>query len=104
MPNITMKEIQKYIQNIRRLMPIYSKAEKQYLSFLQERIFDYINENPFCTIDNIYMQFGEPKVVMEHYLQSLEHEYIREKLQVKHRIQLFAAICVIIAGQVLKVV
>ncbi|MGF6375155.1 hypothetical protein M2140_000189 [Clostridiales Family XIII bacterium PM5-7] len=96
MNNIVTKEVKHYIKDIRGLMPVYSKVEKQYLSFLQERIFDYINENPFCTMENIYKQFGDPKDIMEQYLFSLEHEYIQDKLRVKRKVAIVSTACIVV--------
>ena len=72
---MNQKELNIYFRKIRLLLPIYSKAEKQFLKDFKDSVFVFIEKNPLCTMDDVIERFSEPEEVV--------HDYISEALTTK---------------------
>lgn len=69
---MNQKELNIYFRKIRLLLPIYSKAEKQFLKDFKNSVFVFIEQNPLCTMDDVIERFST--------LEEVVHDYISEAL------------------------
>ena len=76
---MNQKELNIYFRKIRLLLPIYSKAEKQFLKDFKNSVFVFIEQNPLCTMDDVIERFSTPEEVV--------HDYISEALDLCQKIQ-----------------
>ena len=79
---MNQKELNIYFKNIRLLLPIYSKAEKQFLKDFKDSVFVFIEKNPLCTMDDVIERFSEPEEVVHDYIsEALATENLCQKIQ-----------------------
>lgn len=86
------KFISQYIKTARRLFPILGKPEKTYLKKLGASIEDFFTDHPPDSVAAISAQFGPPEEVMHHYLDSVDPDYLIQRIQKAKRWRL-AATC-----------
>lgn len=90
----TDKEIKLYFKQIRMMLPIYSKREKDFLSKFRQVVYDYIEENPDCTYDDIAEHFESPADVAYNYISSMDQEEILNRLSTASTVKKAVAIIV----------
>ena len=79
---MNQKEVNIYFRKIRLLLPIYSKAEKQFLKDFKDSVFVFIEKNPLCTMDDVIERFSEPEEVVHDYIsEALATENLCQKIQ-----------------------
>ena len=79
---MNQKELNIYFKEIRLLLPIYSKAEKQFLKDFKDSVFVFIEKNPLCTMDDVIERFSEPEEVVHDYIsEALATENLCQKIQ-----------------------
>lgn len=79
---MNQKELNIYFRKIRLLLPIYSKAEKQFLKDFKDSVFVFIEKNPLCTMDDVIERFSEPEEVVHDYIsEALATENLCQKIQ-----------------------
>ena len=79
---MNQKEINIYVRKIRLLLPIYSKAEKQFLKDFKDSVFVFIEQNPLCTMDDVIERFSTPEEVVHDYIsEALATENLCQKIQ-----------------------
>lgn len=79
---MNQKELNIYFKKIRLLLPIYSKAEKQFLKDFKDSVFVFIEKNPLCTMDDVIARFSEPEEVVHDYIsEALATENLCQKIQ-----------------------
>ena len=79
---MNQKELNIYFRKIRLLLPIYSKAEKQFLKDFKDSVFVFIKKNPLCTMDDVIERFSEPEEVVHDYIsEALATENLCQKIQ-----------------------
>lgn len=79
---MNQKELNIYFKKIRLLLPIYSKAEKQFLKDFKDSVFVFIEKNPLCTMDDVIERFSEPEEVVHDYIsEALATENLCQKIQ-----------------------
>ena len=79
---MNQKEINIYFRKIRLLLPIYSKAEKQFLKDFKDSVFVFIEQNPLCTMDDVIERFSTPEEVVHDYIsEALATEDLCQKIQ-----------------------
>ena len=79
---MNQKELNIYFRKIRLLLPIYSKAEKQFLKDFKNSVFVFIEKNPLCTMDDVIERFSEPEEVVHDYIsEALTTENLCQKIQ-----------------------
>lgn len=76
---MNQKELNIYFRKIRLLLPIYSKAEKQFLKDFKDSVFVFIEQNPLCTMDDVIERFST--------LEEVVHDYISEALATENLCQ-----------------
>ena len=79
---MNQKELNIYFKKIRLLLPIYSKAEKQFLKDFKDSVFVFIEKNPLCTMDDVIERFSTPEEVVHDYIsEALATEDLCQKIQ-----------------------
>ena len=79
---MNQKELNIYFRKIRLLLPIYSKAEKQFLKDFKDSVFVFIEQNPLCTMDDVIESFSTPEEVVHDYIsEALATENLCQKIQ-----------------------
>ena len=79
---MNQKELNIYFRKIRLLLPIYSKAEKQFLKDFKDSVFVFIEKNPLCTMDDVIERFSTPEEVVHDYIsEALATENLCQKIQ-----------------------
>ena len=79
---MNQKELNIYFRKIRLLLPIYSKAEKQFLKDFKDSVFVFIEQNPLCTMDDAIERFSTPEEVVHDYIsEALATENLCQKIQ-----------------------
>ena len=79
---MNQKELNIYFRKIRLLLPIYSKAEKQFLKDFKDSVFVFIEKNPHCTMDDVIERFSTPEEVVHDYIsEALTTENLCQKIQ-----------------------
>ena len=79
---MNQKELNIYFRKIRLLLPIYSKAEKQFLKDFKDSVFVFIEQNPLCTMDDVIERFSTPEEVVYDYIsEALATENLCQKIQ-----------------------
>ena len=79
---MNQKELDIYFRKIRLLLPIYSKAEKQFLKDFKDSVFVFIEQNPLCTMDDVIERFFTPEEVVHDYIsEALATENLCQKIQ-----------------------
>ena len=81
---MNQKELDIYFRKIRLLLPIYSKAEKQFLKDFKDSVFVFIEQNPLCTMDDVIARFSTPEEIVHDYIsESLATENLCQKIQLR---------------------
>ncbi len=79
---MNQKELNIYFRKIRLLLPIYSKAEKQFLKDFKDSVFVFIEQNPLCTMNDVIERFSTPEEVVHDYIsEALATENLCQKIQ-----------------------
>lgn len=77
------KEIHKYLNDIKCLMPGDVGSKRKYLRGLKEQIYDYAAENGISSMRDIILHFGETDEVARLYTDTLDYKLIKRKLNFK---------------------
>lgn len=91
------KEIQIYISKIKKLLPVYSKAEKDFISRLGSNIDDFATEHPDASIEEVVAEFGEPLEVVSSYVESMDTDYLIHRISIRKVLRRIVVIVLIAA-------
>lgn len=91
------KELKKYLQQIRILIPIRSPGVKKFLRDFRSSLEEYTEEHPDWTMEDITQRFGSPVDIVHDYISAIDPEDILRRL-VKFRIIRNAIIIIVIAA------
>jgi len=86
--------ISKYYKNIVSKFKFKGKKEKEFLFELNRHIHEYESQNDL-TYEDLVESFGTPDEVYNSYIESLDENYLTEKLNHKRLIKNFIIICII---------
>lgn len=87
MSKITEKELKQYFKEIKLLLPIYSSAERNFLKSLRVSVEEYIDQNPECTIEDIYENFDEPEEAVYNYISALDQTDLCKRVNLRRIIR-----------------
>ena len=87
MNQIKNPEIRHYFRQIKRLLPIHTKEEQQFINTLRSSVEIFVEEHPGSSIDDIINQFHSPKQVVCDYLSSLDHTRLCSLLSLRDHIK-----------------
>ena len=96
---MNQKELNIYFRKIRLLLPIYSKAEKQFLKDFKDSVFVFIEQNPLCTMDDVIARFSTPEEIVHDYIvEALQTEDLCKKISLSRSIKRAIAILLLLAA------
>ena len=106
MSKITEKELKQYFKEIKLLLPIYSSAERNFLKSLRVSVEEYIDQNPECTIEDIYENFDEPEEAVYNYISALDQTDLCKRVNLRRIIRnvLIIALIAVVAVSVIEAV
>ncbi|MCI6854221.1 MAG: DUF6120 family protein [Firmicutes bacterium] len=97
MSKITEKELKQYFKEIKLLLPIYSSAERKFLKSLRVSVEEYIDQNPECTIEDIYENFDEPEEAVYNYISALDYHRLCKVISIRKLVKKAVLFLLIIA-------
>lgn len=72
-----MTATEKYIRDVRRLITVYGKNEKKFIANLRNDLISYCDAHPETSdYDSITKEFGSPRDMYVHYLESQDDRYL----------------------------
>lgn len=77
------KEISRYLNDIKCLMPGDISSKRKYLRGLKNEIYDYAEENEVVSMGDIVLHFGEEEEVAKLYVDTLDVKSIKRKLNIR---------------------
>lgn len=87
MSQVTEKELKQYFRQIRLLMPVFGREEKQFLRDLRESVADFMEADPGCSLEQIAERFGEPKEIAADYLSNALTVDLCKKISIRKYIR-----------------
>lgn len=94
------QEIKLYLKHIKLLLPAYNRPEKQYLTDIENRIQDIVQECHDITIKDIEDQLGTPLEISQSYIASLDTDILLKRLSIARtikRIFILLVICAVLS-------
>ncbi|WP_301082541.1 DUF6120 family protein [Thomasclavelia cocleata] len=88
-------DIKKYINEIKKIIPINSKDKKDFLKMMKQRILESSNLENKCDYDNIVKEFGKPNEVAASYIEEIDTDTILKILKRKQYIKWLISILII---------
>ena len=88
-------DIKKYINEIKKIIPINSKDKKDFLKMMEQRILESSNLENKCDYDNIVKEFGKPNEVAASYIEEIDTDTILKILKRKQYIKWLIPILII---------
>lgn len=96
---MNQKELDIYFRKIRLLLPIYSKAEKQFLKDFKDSVFVFIEQNPLCTMEDVIARFSTPEEIVHDYIvEALQTEDLCKKISLSRSIKRAIAVLLLLAA------
>ena len=79
---MNQKELDIYFKQIKLLLPLYTKKEKQFLRDFKDSVNEFCNQSPNCTMDDVIERFSTPEEVVHDYIsEALATEDLCQKIQ-----------------------
>ena len=88
-------DIKKYINEIKKIIPINSKDKKDFLKMMEQRILESSNLENKCDYDIIVKEFGKPNEVAASYIEEIDTDTILKILKRKQYIKWLISILII---------
>lgn len=76
------KETKRYLKDIKRLFPVFSKEEKQYYKRIEDTILKNVDQN--TTYADCIKQFGTPKDTIIAYYEEMDSDILMKKIHSRH--------------------
>lgn len=94
-----MTPTRQYIRNVRRLMPVYKRNEKRFLTDLKSDLDSYCDDHPDNSdFESLTRQFGSPKETYVHYLLAQDDKYLMHATQIRGLIAaIILTVCIFIS-------
>lgn len=91
-----MKATKRYYKDIKTIFPFHAKREKVFLNNLLIQIIEYSEENNKCTYTDLQNEFGTPIEILKSYYDSIDSEYLLNKMNNKLIIHTFAIVIILL--------
>lgn len=92
---MSSKDIDKYIHDIKLLMPISTAESRRYLADVRSSIDNYLEQNSDAGIQDIYDEFGTPSDVAIDYIRSMDSNDLIRKLSSARMVRALIATVII---------
>ena len=79
---MNQKELDTYFRQIKLLLPLYTKKEKQFLRDFKDSVNEFCSQSPNCTMEDVIARFSTPEEIVHDYIsESLATENLCQKIQ-----------------------
>jgi hypothetical protein len=89
------KEIKKYLNEIKLLLPIHNRDKKAFLSRFEIDILDFVDSEATYNYDEIVSRFGEPKEVVANYLMDSDGASVVNRIKRARLIKFYVPIALV---------
>ena len=81
---MNQKELDTYFRQIKLLLPLYTKKEKQFLRDFKDSVNEFCSQSPNCTMEDVIARFSTPEEIVHDYIsEALATENLCQKIQFK---------------------
>ena len=81
---MNQKELDIYFRQIKLLLPLYTKKEKQFLRDFKDSVNEFCSQSPNCTMEDVIARFSTPEEIVHDYIsEALATENLCQKIQFK---------------------
>ena len=81
---MNQKELDTYFRQIKLLLPLYTKKEKQFLRDFKDSVNEFCSQSPNCTMEDVIARFSTPEEVVHDYIsEALATENLCQKIQLR---------------------
>ena len=81
---MNQKELDTYFKQIKLLLPLYTKKEKQFLRDFKDSVNEFCSQSPNCTMEDVIARFSTPEEIVHDYIsESLATENLCQKIQLR---------------------
>ena len=81
---MNQKELDTYFRQIKLLLPLYTKKEKQFLRDFKDSVNEFCSQSPNCTIEDVIACFSTPEEIVHDYIsEALATENLCQKIQLR---------------------
>lgn len=81
---MNQKEFDIYFRQIKLLLPLYTKKEKQFLRDFKDSVNEFCSQSPNCTMEDVIARFSTPEEIVHDYIsEALATENLCQKIQLR---------------------
>ena len=81
---MNQKEVDTYFKQIKLLLPLYTKKEKQFLRDFKDSVNEFCSQSPNCTMEDVIARFSTPEEIVHDYIsEALATENLCQKIQLR---------------------
>ena len=81
---MNQKELDIYFRQIKLLLPLYTKKEKQFLRDFKDSVNEFCSQSPNCTMEDVIARFSTPEEIVHDYIsEALATENLCQKIQLR---------------------
>ncbi len=81
---MNQKELDTYFKQIKLLLPLYTKKEKQFLRDFKDSVNEFCSQSPNCTMEDVIARFSTPEEIVHDYIsEALATENLCQKIQLR---------------------
>ena len=81
---MNQKELDTYFRQIKLLLPLYTKKEKQFLRDFKDSVNEFCSQSPNCTMEDVIARFSTPEEIVHDYIsEALATENLCQKIQLR---------------------
>ena len=88
------KDIKKYLKELKALLPVHGKLERQFVSGIKASILEVAEDSSDITYDFLCREFGKPQDIIISYFSEIDHDYLRNRLRIASIVRKSAIILV----------
>lgn len=89
------KEIKRYLKDIKKLLPVYSKREKKLVIMIKTSVLEIYGEDNTVSYNLICREFGNPEEIVISYLAETDDDELYKYMRYLKTIRI-TAVCVVI--------
>lgn len=96
------KELKRYCKQVKALLPLYRKQEKQFMENFSASVKEFADANPECSLQDVIENFGIPGEIVSDYLSEMDTLDLCRQISLRRRmkqvISVILVLCVIASG------
>lgn len=92
------KEIKNYLNEIRRLLPINGKKEKQFIDDISSSISEVFTDTDEVTYAQLCTEIGKPTDIIINYFGEIDYSYLKKKMIVSAMLKRVSLVLIIVVA------